>query len=228
MAEPVSPWPGFSVGLGSLGGIVPWTVVVRGDEALLLAWKGGDRRAGNELFQRHFEPVRRFFINKTDGDVAELVQKTFLRCLDAVERFEGRSAFRTFIFAIANNLLREHYRARLRAQREEELGDLSVEDMGAGPSTILNAKREQQVLLRALRRIPLRDQVVLELYYWEELTAAQIGEVLDIPENTARSRLRAGRKRLRDAIAVVARNPSIAESTANDLDGWAEQIRIQL
>ena len=207
---------------------MPCTVVVRGDEALLLAWKGGDQRAGNELFHRHFEPVRRFFINKTDGDVAELVQKTFLRCLDAVDRFEGRAAFRTFVFAIAHNLLREHYRQRLREQREQELGELSVEDMGAGPSTVLNAKREQQTLLRALRRIPLGDQVVLELYYWEQMTAAQIGDVLAIPENTARSRLRASKKRLRDAIEAVAKEPSLAESTANDLDGWADQIRIQL
>jgi len=203
-------------------------VVAGSDEALLTAWKRGDRRAGNELFGRHFEPVRRFFINKTDGDVAELVQNTFLRCLDAADRFEGRSSFRTFLFAIAHNLLREHYRARVRDRRQDDIEEVSVEDMGAGPSTVLTAKREQQVLLRALRRIPLRDQVILELYYWERLTAVQIGEILGVPENTARSRIRNGKKRLKDAIEAVAREPSIAESTANDLDGWAEQIRVQM
>lgn len=203
-------------------------MVAGSDEALLTAWKRGDRKAGNELFGRHFEPVRRFFINKTDGDVAELVQNTFLRCLDAADRFEGRSSFRTFLFAIAHNLLREHYRARVRDRRQDDIEEVSVEDMGAGPSTVLTAKREQQVLLRALRRIPLRDQVILELYYWERLTAVQIGEILGVPENTARSRIRNGKKRLKDAIEAVAREPSIAESTANDLDGWAEQIRVQM
>lgn len=202
--------------------------MVNADEALLRAWKDGDRRAGKELFERHFEPIRRFFINKTDGDVGELVQTTFLRCLDAVDRFEGRSAFRTFIFAIAHNLLREHYRRRVRDGREEFVEDLSVEDMGAGPSTVLNAKREQQLLLRALRRIPLKDQVILELYYWERMTAVEIGELLGVPENTARSRLRTGKKRLREAIESAAKEPSIAESTANDLDGWAAEIRVQI
>ncbi len=195
---------------------------------LLSAWKGGDRRAGNELFQRHFEAIRRFFVNKTDGDVAELVQNTFVRCVDAADRFEGRSSFRTFLFAIAHNLLREHYRAKVRDRRNEDLGELSVEDMGAGPSTVLQAKREQQVLLRALRRIPLKDQVILELYYWEKLTAGQIGEVMDIPEDTARSRIRNGKKRLKDAIAKVAEEPGVAESTADDLDGWAERIRVEM
>ncbi len=200
-------------------------VVASSDKHLLAAWKEGDRRAGNELFQRHFEPIRRFFVNKTDGDVAELVQNTFVRCLDAAERFEGRSSFRTFLFAIAHNLLREHYRARVRDRRNEDLGELSIEDMGAGPSTILQAKREQQVLLRALRRIPFKDQVILELYYWEKLTAGQIGEIMDIPEDTARSRIRNGKKRLKAAIEDVASEPGIAESTAGDLDGWAEKIR---
>ncbi|MCR9162788.1 MAG: RNA polymerase sigma factor [Nannocystaceae bacterium] len=201
---------------------------VRPDEALLSEWKGGDRRAGNELFQRHFEPIRRFFSNKTDGEVAELVQTTFVRCLDAADRFEGRASFRTFLFAIANNVLREHYRARTKARKQGDLGDMSVVDMGAGPSTVLAGKREQQVLLRALRRIPMRDQVILELYYWEKLTAGQIGEIMDVPEDTARSRIRNGKKRLKLAIEKVAGEPGVAASTANDLEGWAEQIRLQL
>lgn len=207
---------------------MPRDVVVNSDEELLESWKTGDRRAGNELFQRHFEPVRRFFVNKTDGDVAELVQNTFVRCLDAAERFEGRSSFRTFLFAIAHNLLREHYRAKVRDRRNEDLGEFSIEDLGAGPSTILQAKREQQVLLRALRRIPMKDQVILELYYWEKLTAGQIAEIMDVPEDTARSRIRSGKGRLKAAIVEVAEEPGVVESTAGDLDGWAEKIRAEL
>lgn len=207
---------------------MPCTVVVSSDESLLLAWKGGDRRAGNDLFQRHFQPIRRFFVNKTDGDVGELVQSTFVRCLDAANRFEGRSSFRTFLFAIANNLLREHYRAKLKDQRLADLGELSVADMGAGPSTVLHAKREQRLLLRALRRIPMKDQVILELYFWEKLTAIEIGQIMGVPENTARSRIRNGKKRLKEALATVESHPGLAESTANDLDGWAEQIRAQM
>ena len=72
------------------------------------------------------------------------------------------------------------------------------------------------------------DQIILELYYWEKLTAGQIGEIMEIPEDTARSRIRNGKKRLKQAIAKVAEEPGIAESTANDLEGWAEQVRVQM
>lgn len=195
------------------------------DEALLHAWRQGDRHAGNELFQRHFEPVRRFFINKSDDDAAELVQKTFLRCVAASDRFEGRSSFRTFLFAIAHNVLREYYRERVRAHREDDIDDHSVVDLGAGPSTVLADKREQRALLMALRQIPLKFQVVLELYFWEKMTGPEIGEALDIPEDTARSRIRRGKELLKEALKRVAMSAEVAESTAGDLDGWAAAVR---
>ncbi|MCX4240848.1 RNA polymerase sigma factor [Paraliomyxa miuraensis] len=197
------------------------------DESLLEAWRDGDRRAGNVLFQRHFEPVRRFFVNKVDDEATELVQRTFLRCVAAKERFEGRSSFRTFLFAIAHNVLREHYRARSRARAEDDVDEHSVVDLGAGLSTMLDDKREQRALLLALRRIPLKFQVVLELYFWEKLTGPEIGQALGIPEDTARSRIRRGKELLREALGKVA-EAEVAENTGGDLDGWAEAVRAEM
>lgn len=207
-------------------GIIVWNMET--DEALLEAWCAGDRRRGNELFQRHFEPIRRFFVNKVDADAGELVQKTFLACIDAQARFEGRSSFRTFLYAIAHNVLREHYRERRKARGQEEVEELSVVDLGAGPSTMLAAKREQRALLEALRRIPMRYQVVLELYYWEKLTGAELGEILGVPEDTARSRIRRGKELLEGALRRLALSKAVVESTVSDLDDWAESVRGQL
>lgn len=195
------------------------------DETLLEGWRAGDRRAGNALFQRHFEPVRRFFVNKVDDEAAELVQRTFLACVSARERFEGKSSFRTFLFAIAHNVLREHYRARDRARAQEDVDDHSVVDLGAGPSTALDGKREQRALLMGLRRIPLKFQLVLELYFWERSTAREIGEALGLPEDTVRSRIRRGKELLKEALAKVGAEPGVAESTGGDLEGWAERVR---
>jgi RNA polymerase sigma factor (sigma-70 family) len=195
------------------------------DESLLEAWRAGDRRAGNALFQRHFEPVRRFFVNKVDDEAAELVQRTFLACVAARERFEGRARFRTFLFAIAHNVLREHYRARDRAREQEDIDEHSVVDLGAGPSTLLDGKREQRALLRGLRMIPLKFQVVLELYFWEKLTGPELGEVLRIPEDTVRSQIRRGKELLREVLEKVGEDPGVVESTAGDLEGWAAAMR---
>ncbi|MEM7156556.1 MAG: sigma-70 family RNA polymerase sigma factor [Myxococcota bacterium] len=201
---------------------------MKDDEALLTAWQGGDQRAGNRLFQRHFEPIRRFFINKIDNDdeAADLVQRTFLGCVKAKERFEGRSTFRTFLFAVAHNVLREHYRARRRPKNNaEDIDECSVVDLGAGPTTMVDAVREQRALLLALRRIPLRFQIVLELYFWERLTGAEIGEVLGVPEDTARSRIRRGKELLKKAVETVAKSSDEAKSAVGNLEDWVEEIR---
>jgi len=197
---------------------------VRPDLELFEAWKGGDKQAGNELFQRHFESIRRFFANKVDREVEDLVQRTFIGCIEGKERFEGRSAFRTYLFAVANNILREFIRKKRRDERVD-FGTLSVADLGAGASSIVAEKREQRALLMALRSIPLDFQVVLELYYWERLTGPQLGEVLGVPENTARSRVRRAKELLLEALRKQEQAREVLESTAGDLEGWAASVR---
>ena len=173
------------------------------DKDLFTDWAGGDRRAGHTLFSRHFKHVRRFFANKAPDHVEDLVQRTFARCVESKTRFAQRSSFRTFLFGIARNILREHYRHLRRSEEIDFVEQHSVEDLGAGLSTLAAARREQRLLLHALRRLPLANQTLLELYFWEDLTAPQIAEICDIPENTVRSRIRRSRT-ARSACAATA------------------------
>jgi RNA polymerase sigma factor (sigma-70 family) len=198
-----------------------------GDAELLERWREGDKTAGNELFLRHFEPIRRFFLNKAGNAVEDLVQRTFLRLVEGKERFEGRSSFRTFTFGIAYNVLREHYRGHRRAAAGD-LDDVSVHDLGAGPLTIAAARQEQRLLLEALRRIPLQHQIVLELYFWEQFSGPELADFLGVPENTARSRIRRAKEVLSEVIGSLAASAGEIESASRNLDGWAESIRAQL
>jgi DNA-directed RNA polymerase specialized sigma24 family protein len=52
------------------------------DIELLEAWRGGDRRAGEQLFERHYAAVARFFRNKLEFGVDDLIQRTFLACVE--------------------------------------------------------------------------------------------------------------------------------------------------
>lgn len=198
---------------------------MRSDDVLLRLWRDGDRKAGNELFQRHFESIRRFFVNKVDRELEDLVQRTFLRCAEGRDRFEGRSSFRTYLFAVAHNVLREHYRARIRTARTDGLDELSVADLHPGPSTALVRKREERLLLEGLRRIPLHFQIILELYLWERLSGTQLGEIFDIPENTARSRVRRAKQLLEQAMTEITASREVLESTTADLETWAASLR---
>jgi RNA polymerase sigma-70 factor (ECF subfamily) len=198
---------------------------VRDDGELLELWSGGDLTAGNELFERHFDSVKRFFDNKVGGDTEDLVQATFMSCVEGLARFRRASSFRTFLFGVARNVLREYFRQKLRIQREADFEEAKAIDLAAGPSTVIAARREQRVLLEALRRLPIDTQVLLELHYWEVLSSRELGEVLGINENTARSRIRRARELLEEEIKSVAQSEDCLRTTLANLEDWAAQLR---
>lgn len=197
----------------------------RSDEELFASWADGDRRAGHELFARHFTSIRRFFTNKVDREVEDLVQRTFMACIEGRERFAQKSTFRTYLFGIAHNVVREHFRARGRGGATFDPELHSVCDGGVGPSTALGVREEQQIVLAALRRIPLEHQILLELYFWEELPAPRIAEIFEIPENTIRTRIRRGKQLLSEQLEQLARSPAALESARSKLDDWAQSLK---
>jgi len=194
---------------------------VADDFVLLARWRDGDPAAGNELFERHFDAIFRFFTHKVSGDAADLVQRTFLACIESRDRFREASSFRTFLFGIARNELYAYWR---RAKKNDELdvGASSIVDLGPTPSTLYVKRREERVMLEAIRSIPLELQLALELYYWEQLSGPELAEVLGVREGTARSRVRRALEALREAL--VRFEAADLGSTADDLDGWAESL----
>ena len=203
-----------------------------GDEdlALLDAWCGGDEAAGNALVKRHFRAVYGFFRNKIDGDIDDLIQRTFLGCVEGRDKFRRESSFRTYLFAIARNELYGTLRRRGRAQAID-FTQASVDDCGGAdptPTAELVDRQEKRLLLRALRRIPVDDQVALELYYWQGLSAREVGAVLELPENNVRSRLHRAKAKLRERVAELTRDGDLFASTMDDFERWASEMRLQL
>lgn len=198
----------------------------KSDLDLFDAWARGDRHAAAELFERHFDAIDRFFRNKVVDVHDDLVQQTFAACIEGRDRFRRDSSFRTYLFAIANNVLRAHFRARRRENARLSFTEISACDIAPGPSTLFRARREQQLLLEALRQIPLDYQVVLELYYWEELAGSAIAEIVELPENTVRSRIRKGKQLLEKKMKILARNVDELNSTLEDLEQWARSIHV--
>lgn len=204
------------------------------DELVALrAWRKGDRGAGAMLFERHYASVARFFRNKVPDSVqGDLVHDTFVACLARVDELRGESKLRTFLFAVARNVLatylRKKYSRATRIDDDADLEELSAASFGLGPLGPLVVRQEQRLLLEALRRIPLVYQTALELFYWEDLTAAEIGVVLGVPLGTAKTRLRDGRGYLERKLAELARSPEQLRSTLDDLERWAKRVRDQL
>lgn len=199
------------------------------DIELLERWRTGELGAGDLLFTRHFAAIHRFFKNKVAADQLEdLVQLTFMACVEGRERFRQDAKFKTYLFGVAHNLLCDHYRKSRKRPDSLDFTTSSAADLAAGPSTLFGKRREERLLLEALRRIPLDSQIVLELYYWEEMSASQTAAVLQLPEGTVRGRVRRAKQLLREQLGKLARSPEELQTTLGGLDQWAAALRERL
>jgi RNA polymerase sigma factor (sigma-70 family) len=194
------------------------------DLKLLDTWRAGDKAAGNTLFERHFDALYRFFRNKTDEAIEDLVQETFLACVQSKEAFRGDASFRTYIFTIARNVLYAYWKRRAKLGEQLEIGEQSIAGMSTSPSGVIARAAEHRLLARALRAIPLELQIILELHFWEDLSGPELAQVLEIPEGTVRSRLRRAREQLEAKLAELAEDQKLLASTQSALDNWVRSL----
>ncbi len=194
------------------------------DQALLVAWQAGDQHAGATLFERHYDGIHRFFASKVPHAADDLVQRTFLACLEARDRFRGDSSLRTYLFGIAHNTLRHFLRGREQSEAPLDSAMVSAAELAPGPATMLGQRQEQRLLLRALRHIPLDYQLVLELHYWEQQSTSEIAEITGLPVGTIKTRLRRGRQLLQEQIAALAESTEERESTLGGFEGWIRAL----
>lgn len=198
------------------------------DLELLEAWRRGNPDAGQVLFKRHYDVVYRFFQSKVSAEaVMELVQDTFATLIRKRDRFTGTSSFRSYLFGIARHRLLEHFREHRKALRHEavDLTKLTAEALGGSPTSVLGDAQEHHLLRLALTRIPLESQILLELYLWEEFTGAQVAEIMEVPENTMRSRLRRAKALLEQEFLSLVEDPSRAHDVLETLSGWVDEVQ---
>jgi RNA polymerase sigma-70 factor (ECF subfamily) len=188
------------------------------DFSLLDRWIAGDAKAGNQLFKQYFAPLYRFFANKTDGEVDDLVQETFMACLKGRETFRRQSSFRTYLFAIARYTLLGHWRRRATAQHDVPVEDISIASLSTSAGSRLAGREDRARLLEALRKLPMDQQILLEMYYWQELDRDRLAEIFDVETATIGSRLFRARKQLMESLETA------APPSEDALDAWARSL----
>jgi RNA polymerase sigma-70 factor (ECF subfamily) len=155
------------------------------------------------LFDRHFGSIHRYLRRRVGKDLAdELTAETFARALAGRANFQhGISGPRAWLFGIAANLLRRHYRDEermLRAYTRRGPDPISDE-----PPVLerVDAQLRAPYIASALRRLPRHERDVLLLHAWADLDYAEVAEALAIPIGTVRSRLHRARIRIRKLLA---------------------------
>jgi len=171
-----------------------------GIEELARDAAGGDRAALERLLAVIRPDVlrmcARFLPDRADAE--EACQDTLLAVVQGIGRFEGRSAFRTWLYRIAANRARSTYQVLRARFLAEAAGDLPPETPARQRTSVVAGTRID--LLEALARLgpTLAEPVVLRDLLG--LPYAEIADGLGLPEGTVKSRIHEGRRRLRDSL----------------------------
>lgn len=169
------------------------------DSPLVEAARAGDERAMEQLFRRHIQAVFGYALRATaDRTVAEdIAQETFIRGFRAIGRFDGRSSFRTWLFAIAINRTRTHLRrfggARKRVEVPLEEDTMAVE---APISSSWTRKR----LALAMAALPEGYREAVIMHDVLDMEHQEIAAARGCTVGTSKSQLHKARAKLRELL----------------------------
>lgn len=204
------------------------------DWTLLEQWRRGDKAAGRTLLTRYYGLIHRFFATKVavTADAVDLTQETFAACVGRKDMIRDpdpakiAEAFRRYLFGIAANLLKGYIGKKLKRARElDDFADVCVRDYVPSLHSIAVRRREELLLVTALRELPLDQQIAVELNMFEECSGSEIAALLGVPEGTVRGRLRLAKARLAQRIEQLSGTPEELQSTLTNVQAWALAIR---
>lgn len=154
--------------------------------------EGVRAEAFEELFERHFDVIYGYLARRVGPDLGrDLASETFTRAFAGRKRFDAsRGGERPWLFGIATNLLRRHYRDEERRLRA--FARVQVPQDSASP--------DEPRLADALSALSREERDVLLLFAWADLAYEQIAAALGLPLGTVRSRLHRARAHLRAAL----------------------------
>ena len=155
-----------------------------------LASPEGDK-AFEELYRRYARRLKGFFFMQLGGDeelAADATHDVFLRAYEARSRYQEGRSVSTWLFTIAYNICRNHYRSN--AYEAQILATLDAEPISQQQIEVqLDQATLDQALAQVLAELPAPLHQLFSLHYQEELTIPQVAEIVGIPEGTVKSRL---------------------------------------
>ena len=192
------------------------------DAVLIEQYQKGDSAALEQLVLKYQNRIYNVILKMCadPDDAAELTQETFVKVIENLDKFEGRSSFYTWTFRIAVNLTlnycQRNSKLAFRSLDEEQqqkddsdvkqvLKDFLSDDSSPDPAAEVQSKELYRIAAKVLMGLDEEHRAVIVLRDIEGMSYARIAEVLDIELGTVRSRLSRARSKMRDILEAILR-----------------------
>jgi RNA polymerase sigma-70 factor, ECF subfamily len=152
--------------------------------------KGGEKDAFGELYERYLEKIYNYVYYRTGNhhDAEDLTARVFFRAMSHIETYTERGVpFQAWLYRIAHNLVANWHRDSGR-RKIIPLDEFIASSLRAeAPDGYTEDKQEREALLQAVRRLPEDRQQLLLLKFIDELSNAEIGQIMDRTEGAIKS-----------------------------------------
>ena len=180
------------------------------DEALMIQYQKGNVRAFEILLERHRKPVYNFIFRfvRSRETAEDLLQDTFLRVIKGAANYKRKAKFTTWLYTIARNLCVDHSRRKKHRKhpsldqpmtKSEESGTLLDVVPGKEMASDRKAVSRQlhMTMHNAIANLSVEQREVFLMREFLSMPFKQIAEVVGVPENTVKSRMRYALEKLR-------------------------------
>lgn len=186
------------------------------DESLMLRYAAGNLQAFNLLYDRHEMGVWRYVFRsvRVQAIADDLLQDVWFALARQAPKYQPTAKFKTWLFTLAHNRLVDHFRT---AKQHVSLdGDDDAEsdsvalvqtlaaNSGFGPLKRLESKEQAQALLDAIEQLPFAQREAFMLQAEAGMDVQDIATTTGVSFETAKSRLRYARSRLRELLQEYA------------------------
>ena len=178
---------------------LPWRV---NDEALIAAIAAGEHGAMRALYNRHRPRVSRF-VTRLVGDATaaeDIVSEAFIDVWRQAGRFEGRATVSTWVLSIAHFRVLSARRRRQYVRLNAKIAEAAADQAYTPEEAILEMDQRTQ-LHNCLTKLTAQHREMVDLVYYHDKTIEEVAEIIQVPKNTAKTRMFYARKRLAQLLA---------------------------
>jgi len=178
------------------------------DESLMLQYQQGDQAAFEALYRKYKDVLYRYFLKHCSDrqQSEELYQEVWIKLINSATRYKPKAKFKTYLFTIAHNTLVDFYRKAKPAQTIEFEDAEITEDFTSNPATLalpedeFTMKQKANQLMNALEKLPADQKEAALLHFEEEMSVQEIAKITKVKTETAKSRLRYAKNKLKAAL----------------------------
>lgn len=149
-----------------------------------------------------FTICSRVFDNREEAE--DIAQESFIKCFQSLKQFKGESKFSSWLYTITYNTCLNHLKYKKRQTSVEDIANIADHEIIEQDQIFakLEQKEQTNLIQKALSKLELDEQMIIQLYYYEELPIKEISSILSLKIENIKIKLFRSRKKLFNILSL--------------------------